>query len=176
MTEAKRFEPRELAFGGLFGAAALVLPMVFHLLHLGHVFMPMYLPIMALAFFSSPRIAATTAFLVPLFSGLFTGMPPFYPPVAVAMSIELTVMSALASWGARRFPGRTLLVLLPTLLLGRGLQAGFGYLLGLLLELPAGFLSITSVVSGWPGLVLMILVIPTVLRLVERRASDQESV
>jgi len=68
---------RDLARCGLFGAAALLLPVLFHLLHLGHVFMPMYLPLVALAFFASPTPAAVTALLTPLLSGAVTGMPPF---------------------------------------------------------------------------------------------------
>ena len=147
--------------------------MIFHVLHLGSVFMPMYLPLVALAFFVSPRVCAATALVVPLLSGLLTGMPPFYPPVAVAMSVELAVMSALASWASRRWPGSVLLVLVPTLLVGRVLQGGAGYLIGLLVELPPMFLSVVSVVSGWPGLVLMVLVIPPLVR-VARGTRTQE--
>ena len=66
---------RELAYCGLFGAAALLLPVLFHLIHLGHMFMPMYLPLVALAFFVRPGMAALTAVLVPLISGVATGMP-----------------------------------------------------------------------------------------------------
>lgn len=161
----RAISPRDLAYGGLFGAAALTLPVLFHLLHLGHVFMPMYLPLMALAFFSSPRVCGATALSTPLLSGLLMGMPPFYPPVAVAMALELAVMSSLASWAYRRWPGSVLRVLVPTLLLGRVLQAGSGYLIGLVIDLPPSFLSVLSVISGWPGLVLMALVIPPLVRI-----------
>lgn len=157
--------PRDLAYGGLFGAAALALPAVFHLLHLGHVFMPMYLPLMALAFFATPRISAATSFVVPLLSALITGMPPFYPPVAPFMSVELGLMAALASWAYSRHPRSVLVVLVPVLLLGRILQAAAGYLLGLLLDLPPAFMSIASVLGGWPGLVLMVAVIPPLVHL-----------
>ena len=90
---------RDLAYCGLFGAAALLFPTVFHLVRLGHVFMPMYLPIIALAFFVPPLPAAVTALIVPILSGAVTGMPPFYPPTAVFMSLELAVMSALIAGG-----------------------------------------------------------------------------
>ena len=49
----QRLLPRELAYSGVFGAAALLLPVLFHLVRLGAVFMPMYLPLVALAFFKS---------------------------------------------------------------------------------------------------------------------------
>ena len=69
---------RELAYCGLFGAAAMLLPVVFHLLKLGSMFMPMYLPLIALAFFVGPLPAALTSFMTPLLSGVLTGMPPFF--------------------------------------------------------------------------------------------------
>ncbi|MFO7652386.1 MAG: ECF transporter S component, partial [Candidatus Krumholzibacteriia bacterium] len=59
---------RELAFCGLFGAAALLLPVLFHVVHLGRLFMPMYLPLVALAFFVRPLPAAVTALMTPLLS------------------------------------------------------------------------------------------------------------
>lgn len=160
--------PRDLAYGGLFGAAAMTLPVLFHLLHLGHVLMPMYLPLVALAFFASPRVCAATAGVVPILSWLVTGMPPIYPPVAVVMAVELAFMSALAAWAYGRWPRSVLLVLVPVLLLGRALQAGAGYALGLALDLPPGFLSLASVVSGWPGLVLMVVVIPPLVRVARK--------
>lgn len=167
------FSPRDLAYGGLFGAAALTLPVVFHVFHLGSVFMPMYLPLISLPFLASPRVSAATAFVAPLLSGLLTGMPPFYPPVAVAMAVELSVMAALASWASRRWPRSVLLVLVPVLLLGRALQAGAGALIGVVVDLPPQFLSVVRVVSGWPGLVLMVVVIPPLVRLARGRGRTE---
>ncbi len=91
----KRLDPRDLAYCGLFGAAALLLPVLFHLVHLGHVFMPMYLPLVTLAFLVRPLPAATTAAITPVLSGAVTGMPPLYPPIAAFMGIELAFMAAL---------------------------------------------------------------------------------
>jgi len=158
--------PRDLAYCGLFGAAALLLPLLFHLVRLGHVFMPMYLPLVALAFFVRPLPAAVTAFTVPLLSGEVTGMPPFYPPVAVFMSIELAVMAALiaalVTWRPRI---NEWLVLVPVLLLGRILYVGLVYAFSLVIQLPAGFMAGLSVLAGWPGIILMVLTVPPVARI-----------
>jgi len=167
----ERFQPRELALAGLFGAAGLALPFLFHLVQLGRVFLPMYLPLMALAFFASPLVTAATAFVVPLLSALLTGMPPWYPPVAPAMSLELACMGALAAFiwqrtGRRRWS--VLAVLVPVLVLGRGLQLGLGYLLGLMLDLPPEFLSLASLAAGFPGLILMCVVIPALVMAVRK--------
>lgn len=157
--------PRDLAYCGLFGAAALLLPVLFHMINLGHVFMPMYLPLVLLAFYVRPLPSALTALAVPLLSAGLTGMPPLFPPVAWCMALELAGMALIISGWHRRWPRTNpWLILIPVLLAGRFFQAGLVYLCSLLLELPAGFLAGLSIVSGWPGILLMLLVIPSVLR------------
>jgi len=76
---------RELVPGGRFGAAALLLPLLFHILHLEHVFMPTHLPLIALGFLVRPHVAKATGVLVLLISGALTSIPPFYPPIAPIM-------------------------------------------------------------------------------------------
>jgi hypothetical protein len=158
---------RDLAFGGLLGAAALLLPVLFHALQLGRVFMPMYLPLVALGFLVGPRVAFTTAALVPLLSGAVTGMPPLYPPIAPVMAAELALMAGAIALVCRRWPGvNPWAVLVPVLAAGRMINVGLMYAAALLLELPAGFLAGLSFVAGWPGVVLMLVVIPPLVRLV----------
>jgi hypothetical protein len=166
---SSRFAPRDLALCGVFGAAALLLPVVFHLLRLGHVFMPMYLPLMLLAFRVGPVPAAATSALVPVLSGAATGMPPFFPPVAILMSIELAAMSAIVSVARGRWPGSGALpVLAPVLLMGRVVHVAMVYVLALWLDLPAPWVAGVSLLSGWPGVVLMLVVIPPLLHGMER--------
>lgn len=162
---SRHLSPRELAYCGLFGAAALLLPLLFHLLHLGHVFMPMYLPLCTLPFFVRPLPAAVTAALVPILSGALTGMPPFYPPVAVFMAIELAAMAGILAFCMRLRPeANEWLVLIPVLLLGRVLYVALVYAFSLVIRLPAGFMAGLSLLSGWPGIVLMAVVVPPVAR------------
>jgi hypothetical protein len=164
-----RLAPRELAYCGLFGAAALLLPVLFHLVHLGRVFMPMYLPLVALPFFVRPLPAAVTAAITPLLSGVLTGMPPFYPPVAIFMAVELGVMAAVIAWTVARWPhANEWLVLVPVLLLGRALYVGLVYAGSLAITLPAGFMAGVSFLSGWPGMILMVVVVPSVARATRR--------
>jgi len=162
--------PRDLAICGLFGAAALLLPVLFHALQLGRVFMPMYLPLVALAFFTRPGAAALTAFLVPLLSGFVTGMPPFMPPIAPVMAIELALMAALIGTLGIVFPripvwGRLVIALT----VGRIVNAALLYAAAYMFDLPATFVAGISLLSGWPGLILMMLVIPTLVRLTGQR-------
>ncbi|MCX6569894.1 MAG: hypothetical protein NT006_00470 [Candidatus Aminicenantes bacterium] len=173
-TERSPSQTRDLAYCGLFGAAALLFPVVFHLVRLGHVLMPMYLPLVTLAFFVSPRMAAMTAFAVPLLSGAVTGMPPFYPPVAVFMSLELAAMSFLIAAAVKRWPrANEYCVLVPALLFGRVMYVGLVYAFSLAIRLPAEFMAGLSLLAGWPGIVLMIAVVPPVARQRKRPGTSE---
>jgi len=165
---------RELALAGLFGAAALALPFLFHLVHLGSLFLPMYLPLVTLALLVRPAPAGVTAVVTPLLSAALTGMPPFWPPIAFLMAIELGAMTVVLSALRRRWPqGRILLVLAPVLILGRLLSVGLVYLSAQAMTLPAGFLASVSFLSGWPGVILMLVVVPGVVRLVDGHRAAQ---
>jgi hypothetical protein len=156
---------RDLAFAGMFGAAALLLPVIFHLLQLGHALMPMYIPLVALAFLVGSPVAMTTAFLIPLLSAAVTGMPPLYPPIAPVMAIELAFMCGLIATAIRVRPNlRPLVVLLPVLIAGRFLNFALSYAAAVVLELPPQFVGTLSFVAGWPGVLLMMFVIPPLVR------------
>jgi hypothetical protein len=160
------FKPRDIAYCAVFGAAAMLLPVIFHVIHLGSVFMPMYLPLVTLAFFVGPVPASITALLLPLISGAITGMPPFYPPVAFIMSMELSIMCAILSLSRTYFPRiHELFILIPTLLLGRCIGVGLIFLMALFMKLPAKFVAGASLLSGWPGIILMIVAVPAAVRL-----------
>lgn len=168
-----RVPARDLALAGLFGAAALLLPVLFHTIHLGRVFMPMYLPLVALAFLVRPRTAMATAVMVPLLSALATGMPPVYPPIAPVMAVELSLVCGAIAMARQRWPAANeWLVLVPALVTGRVLNAALMYGVGRLMGLPAEFIAGLSFLAGWPGVVLMIVVVPPLVRTVAgRRAS-----
>jgi len=104
-------------------------------------------------------------------SAAVTGMPPFYPPVALFMAIELAVMAGLIALAVRRWPrANEWLVLIPVLLLGRVLYVGLVYCFSLIIQLPAGFMAGLSFLSGWPGIILMAVVVPPVARVGRRTA------
>jgi hypothetical protein len=160
------FKPRDIAYCAVFGAAAMLLPVIFHVFHLGSMFMPMYLPLVSLSFFVGPIPAALTALLLPLLSGAITGMPPFYPPIAFIMSIELAIMCGIIALVRMALPKlNELIILIPVLILGRCIGTGLIYLMAILMKLPAEFVVGASLLSGWPGIVLMIVAIPAILRL-----------
>jgi len=167
-----RLTARDLAYGGLFGAVAFLLPVLFHLVRLGHLFMPMYPPLVVLAFLTVPRVSATTALIVPILSGLVTGMPPFYPPIAPVMAVELAVMALLIGLFVEKWPRIGVLPLLvPILLIGRVINVGLSFVAAQLIELPPGFVAGLSLLSGWPGLILLVLIVPPLVGRLRARDS-----
>jgi len=161
-----RTSPRDLTYAGLFGAAALLLPVLFHLVHLGHLFLPMYLPLLVLAFLIRPAPATITATLTPLLSAAATGMPPWVPPVAPIMAIELASMAALIALVCARWPrANEWLLLAAALLLGRCISVGLTYGYSLLMGLPAKPLAQISFFAAWPGMILNLVTVPPIVRI-----------
>jgi hypothetical protein len=167
LTHDAGLDLREISRAALVTAAGLALPWVFHALRLGHVFLPMYLPILAGAFVLRPRTAAAVGFATPLASAAATGMPPLFPPVAAWMSVELGLMAGIASLLRRRGLPATAIVAV-VLLVGRAVHAALVYGTGLWLDLPAALLTLASLAAGWPGMALAVVAVPAAVRLLER--------
>lgn len=162
-------DTRDTAYCGLFGALALALPLAFHALGLaGALFLPMYWPLVALAFLVPARRAALVAAVVPWASALLTGVPLLWPPLAAVLSAELAVQVAALGLFARpprngRGGGlaRTTLVLAAVLVFGRALHAGLVWALAQAFpNLPAGVLAGASLLAGWPGVAVLLVFIP----------------
>lgn len=166
MKRRMQIPPRDLAFAGIFGAAGLLLPLLFHVFHLGIFLMPMYLPIMALAFLVEPPAAIITALVVPMLSNVLTGMPPMFPPVAPIISLEISCMVVCVSVARKLRPQMSTEIILGiVLLIGRAINIGLVYAMARVLKLPAEFLAGASFIAGWPGLILMMIVIPPLVRI-----------
>ncbi len=163
---------REISRAAFVTAAGLALPWVFHALRVGHVFLPMYLPLLAGAFFLRPRTAAAAAGATPLVSAVVTGMPPLFPPIAPWMAVELGLMAGLASFLRRwrRLPAWAVVAIV--LLVGRAVYAFLVYATGLWLKLPAGVMTVASLLAGWPGMVLSLVAVPTAVSLLEKTRED----
>ena len=162
-------------FGGFFGIP-------FHLLQAGSLWSPLFIPIgIACALVELP-IAILVGMLMPILSGLQTGMPSFTPPFVWMVAAEATIYGLMISlcrlkWNFSR-PSSVLAGVLSgkltlfvyIFLLGHpapGLKYGTflsrhadGTLWNLL---PAW----NSVLSGLPGSVLALVVVPIIVKLIE---------
>ena len=164
---------RSVVLTGLVGALGLGFPWVFHLLgggHLGPVFLPMFLPVVAGAFFLPVPLAVLVGLTTPLLSAILTGMPPLAPPVAFLMMGELATMAGvvallrhhtrLGAWttlGAAALADRLIIALLAA-----GLAPAFG--------LPPAMVTWGALLVGLPGIALMFAAIPPLVSRLSHRA------
>lgn len=165
---APALDLKAISRAALVTALAIALPPVFHAVKLGSVFLPMYLPILAGAFFLPPRWAAIAGAAAPLISAALTGMPPFYPPVALWMTGELAAAGAvvaLVGGSGRRHP---VVAVAAGLVAARLVQALLVFGSAMLMELPPRVLTIATFVASWPGMILALVAVPAAVTLLRR--------
>jgi hypothetical protein len=167
-TAVPALDLRAISRAALVTALAVALPPVFHAVKLGSVFLPMYLPILAGAFFLPARHAALAGLAAPLLSAALTGMPPLYPPVAFWMAGELTVAGAVVALADGRFRMRPIAAVAAGLVAARLVQAAFVLATAGLMDLPPRFLTAAAFVASWPGMILALVAVPAAVALLRR--------
>jgi len=160
---------RPIITSAVMAAFGITLPIVFHMVGLGSKFLPMLLPILLNGFLSTLSWAMLTGALVPLASGLLTGMPPFYPPIALIMSVEGTIMAGTAAAVYRMSRPRIWPALTIALIVDRTTSVTLLWFVAGKLGLPASAVSIASLLQGLPGVALQIVVVPLVVRALAAR-------
>jgi predicted membrane protein len=165
---------RDLTLGALFIALGVLLPVFFHMVGLGKVFLPMHLPVLLAGFFCGPAVGLSVGAVTPLLSAVTTGMPPLMPPIAQLMAVELAVYGFLTGWLYRRLRWGVYPALLASMLAGRlayGLSAYFLMPLVGLQRVPVWAPLAYAVGESLPGVVVQLIVVPLVVGLVERSTS-----
>jgi hypothetical protein len=157
----------DVLLGGLLMALALVFPVIFHMVGLGSSFLPMFFPVMAAGFILALPAAVVVGFMSPLVSALLTGMPPFFPPIAFIMMVEGVVLAALPVFLYQRYKMNIWATAVIAMLVDRLVLLISVLLLSRLLQLPEGVLTVTALIRGIPGTILIPLVIPAVIKQVE---------
>ena len=160
---------RAMVISAIMAAMALVLPIAFHTVGLGSRFLPMLLPLLLNGFLVPVGWAALTGALVPLLSSVTTGMPPLFPPVAVAMSLEGAVLGGVSAAIYRGRGSRLWFALVTAVVLGRATSFGSNWLLAQLLHLPPRMTAAAALMQGLPGVLLQFAVVPLVVRQTARR-------
>jgi len=150
-------------------ALAIILPIAFHAVGLGAKFMPMVLVLMLNGFLSPWPWAMLAGAVVPIASSLLTGMPPFYPPVCLTMSVEMMLTAGLAALLYRLSRPRIWPALILTILFNRATSLALTYFLADKFGLPPRIVSLAYFAQGLPGIALQLTVIPLVVSTLARR-------
>ena len=163
------FRGRDIVIGAIFSGLGVVFPIMFHLVGLGSVFLPMFLPVVTAGFLVSFPVAFSIGLVTPLFSSVITGMPPIFPPVAPVMCIELSILTGCASLFYRNLRWNIWISLVCAIVFSRTVYLVIILLIVPLMKLPPGVLTIAAAISGIPGIILMIAVVPPAVKMVEKK-------
>ena len=161
---------RNMTFAALFGAAAIVMPILFHGLGLGSVFTPMFLPLLTMGFFVLPAYAGVVGFLSPWISAFLTGMPPLVP-IAPIMSVEGAALAGTASFLYQKMRLNFWLSLLAAIASERIVLLIAVLVVAPLLDLPATTLSLSALTVTLPGIALQMIIVPILVKILERHAN-----
>ncbi|MFO7942363.1 MAG: ECF transporter S component [Bacillota bacterium] len=161
---------QKITFSALFIALGLLLPMAFHMIGAGPVFLPMHIPVLLAGFLAGPGVGMITGLITPALSSVLTGMPPLMP-MAVLMTIELGVYGTLAGlfYGNARWSLVTSLI---------GAMLGGRIIYGILLAYVVPLFGIqgtpilawitATLGTSWPGILIQLVVVPLVVTAAEK--------
>lgn len=158
----------------VFLALSVLLPIGFHQVGLGgRIFLPMHIPALLAGFVAGPWSGLMVGLLGPGLSYLATGMPPTY--AIPLMTLELALYGITAGVLYYRMNLNLYVSLIAAMIAGR-IMFGIGlFLLGFVVELPytasQWFSTAGAMVTGWPGLLVQLAIIPPIV-LALRRASS----
>jgi hypothetical protein len=155
-----RLPTRDLTLSAVLVALGVLIPIVFHGVGLGSVFLPMFLPIAVAPFYLSLHYAIAVGAITPVISSMFTGMPPVSPPIAQVMIFEGAVLAGLTGWLYHHRQLSAVFSLLLGLLASRLVLFLWTLVLMPLLGLRGEVFSLAWVAKGTPGVVLILLVVP----------------
>lgn len=172
ISSVEKYPARDIVFGGLFLALAVVVPYLFHMVgagKAGSVFLPMLLPIAMCGFLTGARVAVVVGITAPLVSSLLTGMPPMYPPIALIMCGEGMILGGLTSVLYRKVKLNVWISLATATASDRLFVAFAMLVLSRWLSLPEQLFSWGAVLHGLPGVALQFAIIPATVKLLEKR-------
>ncbi|NPV72036.1 MAG: DUF1893 domain-containing protein [Firmicutes bacterium] len=169
---------RTLVATGLMIGLGVLLPMVFHAVNLGKVFLPMHIPVYLAGLYLGPVSGLLVGLITPSLSGVLTGMPAFMPPVAQAMTVELSTYGVVSGLFRRYTRTRATTALVISMISGRLVYALVWHLAMPLFgvkQVPVATLLGTSVITGLPGIILQIIIVPLMEGLFRRAGYGYES-
>ena len=169
-------------FGGYFGIP-------FHLLQIGSLFSPLFIPIGIACCLVELPIAVLVGILIPLLSALQTGMPSFTPPFVWLVVVEAALYGAMISLCRVQLQWSRPSSVLAGILMGKLTLFLYVFLVGHpapMLHYGTAMARHTSgtlwnlnppwhsVLSGLPGSLLALLVVPVIVKLIEKHSDHDK--
>lgn len=139
----------------------------FHILGIGGIFTPLWIPAGIASCLVPPAIAVIIAVLLPTFSTLITGMPTLTPPIFFLVAGELAVYSYVISYCYYIHNVKVHWSVLVGCIVDKILLTLF-IAVGYFLDRLPYWLSWKTITKGLPGSLLAIIVVPIVVRWIEK--------
>ncbi len=170
MKPSQHTQTLKLCTGALLLAAGILLPQVFHMIGgqaMGGILLPMHLPVFIAGLLLGPFYGCAIGIITPIISFFVTGMPP--AGKLPFMLIELLTYG-LAAGLLRKKNVNIYVSLILAQIAGRAANALALVFATYVLQLnvPAVITVGTAVVTGIPGLILQLVLVPAVVILIER--------
>jgi niacin transporter len=155
-----------LVYAGIFLALGTVLPMIFHLAFgalAGKIFLPMPFVVLLASLVLGPFYGLALGFIIPLISSLITGMPA--AAILPFVTFELVCYGFLTGFCKNILKISTFLSLIISMILGRVLLGLFVSIFGKQFGLDIRALDyvITALVTGIPGIIIQVVLIPFIV-------------
>ncbi|NLS45502.1 MAG: ECF transporter S component [Firmicutes bacterium] len=163
---------KNIILGGLFIALGIVIPIAFHSIGVGSLLLPMHIPVLLSGFITGPVTGGFVGVLTPVLSSLLTGMPPLMPPKAQMMAAELAVYGFLSGYIYHIKRLHVVISLIIAMLGGRivyGVLAAYVLPLFGFDKIPVFYPITIGLITSLPGIIIQLLLIPTIIILLERR-------
>ena len=155
-----RISTHNLTLSAIFIALGILIPIIFHAVGLGSMFLPMFLPVAASIFFLPLSYSICVAVITPVVSSLLLGMPPISPPIMQIIVAELIALVFVTYWLYYRKTSNIFVSLGIGVLVSRIVLIIWILILVPLFGIPAKAFSIISLVQGIPGVILIVTVVP----------------
>jgi len=155
---------RQITMIALFLALCIVVPVLFHFVGAGAVFLPMFIPIILAGFLIEFPSAILVGLLGPWLSSFITGMPPLFP-TALIMSVEGLTVAGIVSYLYHKKQLSFWICLITGILIERISLVIMGFTIAPLLGLPGGLFSIYKLTESLPGMLLQLILVPIILNM-----------
>ncbi|MEJ5362328.1 MAG: hypothetical protein WBK20_06130 [Spirochaetota bacterium] len=151
----------QIVISAITAACSVVIPILFHLLGLGSIFLPMFIPLSIGAYFLTPAYALLTGTIAPITSTILTGMPPLYPPVAIIMMIELALFCFAISLLNQKFHLNSYFIIVIAIIFDRIILYALYSIILPYFKISFAIFSLYDVFKSFPGIILLIIITPT---------------
>lgn len=169
----KKNYSKKIVTAGLMVALGIVLP--YATAHgfgiQGNILLPMHIPVLLCGFFCGPLFGTLCGLILPFLNSILTGMPVLYP-MAPLMTCELASYGLISGLLYNSFRKKRIIatyVSLISAMLGGRIIFGIAAWFMLYFDADAGkFSVITSTITGLPGIIIQLILIPIIVTYVKR--------